>query len=229
MGSTPESLRAAVKRLAYQTSVAQLKRRGVDKVKVLGLDHIAKLIQEAVSRSMSHKMASVDRRELAVATRDEFLKLLESNQNLARSHDKLNELKQQAEVQVDQLRRELAEKSAQLKNKLMLARRKTRAQFDGEDAVIAEKIQALFDDARSGPGEMKLDNLRGRVMELILQVVNDERGQAIFFRTFFPAFFRAFFGRSFAASVGIESRAPCSSRRAASASAFAPTANRAIS
>ena len=179
MGSTAESVRAAVKRLAYQTSVEQLKRRGVDKVKVLGLDRITMLIQEAVSRSLSHKMASFDRRQLAAATRDEFLKLLESNQNLVRSHDKLNELKQQAEAQVDELRRELAEKSAQLQSKLMLARRQIRARFDGEDAVIAEKIQALFDNARSGPGEMKLDNLRGGVMELVLQVVNYERDQAI--------------------------------------------------
>ncbi len=160
-------------------SVEQLKRRGVDKVKVLGLDRITMLIQEAVSRSVSDKMASLDRRELAAATRDEFLKLLESNQNLVRRHDKLNELKQQAEAQVDELRRELAEKSAQLQNKLMLARRETRAQFDGEDAVIAEKTQALFDNAMSGPGEMKLDNLRGRVMELILEVVNEERDQVI--------------------------------------------------
>ena len=179
MERATESLRAAVKRLAYQTSVEQLKRRGVDKVKVLGIDRIAVLIQEAVNRSMRRNMATPDREELAVATRDEFIKLLESNQSLARSHDKLHQQKQQAEAQVDDLRRELADKSAQLQNKLMLARQQTRPQFDGEDAVLADKLLALFDGASSSAGEVDLDGLRGHVMELILEVVNEGRDKAI--------------------------------------------------
>ena len=179
MGSTAESLRAAVKRFAYQTSVDQLKRRGVNKVKVLGIDRIARLIQEAAERSLRHKMQSFDREELAVATRDEFMRLLESNQNLARSHDELHQAKQRAESQVDELRRELAEQHAQLQKKLMLAQRETRARFDGEDAVIAERLQALFDDARSAPEEMGIDDLRGHVMQLVLEIVNEERLQAI--------------------------------------------------
>jgi len=179
MGRIAESLSKAVKKLAYSTSVDQLKRRGVDKVRVLGIDRIAFLIQEAVNRSLRHKMLSLEREQLASATREEFLKLLQSNQDLTRSHDQLRRMKEEAEGQVDQLRRELGQQSAQLKKKLMLAESEARARFVGEDAAIAERIAELFAGVQSLPDDVALEQLRGHVLELVLEIVNEERRTAI--------------------------------------------------
>ena len=70
MGRIAETLKDAVKKLAYSTSLEQLKKRGIDRVNVLGVDRIAFLIHEAVSRSLRYKMLALEREELASATRD---------------------------------------------------------------------------------------------------------------------------------------------------------------
>lgn len=178
MGRIADSLRDAVKKLAYSTSVDQLKRRGVRNVNVLGLDRVAFLIQEAVSRSLRYNMLALDRERLASATRDEFLKLVQSNEDLTRGHGELRRLKERAEEQVDQLRRELSAQQALLKKKLMLAESKASARFEGEDAVIADKVLTLFEGVQGLP-DMDLDQLRGRVMELVTEIVRHQRRDAI--------------------------------------------------
>ena len=61
MGALSSTLKDAVRKLAYRTSVDQLKRRGFDKVSVMGMDRIAFLIQEAVDRTpASHSLRSGD-------------------------------------------------------------------------------------------------------------------------------------------------------------------------
>ena len=52
-------------KLAYSTSVDQLKKRGVNKVNVLGVDRIAMLIQEAVKKSLRFRLLALDREEVA--------------------------------------------------------------------------------------------------------------------------------------------------------------------
>lgn len=178
MGKIADSFRDAVRKLAYSTSVDQLKRRGVRKVNVLGLDRVAFLIQEAVNRSLRYNMLALDRERLASATRDEFLNLVESKEDLARSHSELRRLKEKAEEQVDQLRRELSAQQALLKQKLMLAESEARARFEGEDVAIAEKVLMLFEGAKAVPG-LDLDQLRERVMELVKGIVHDERRDTI--------------------------------------------------
>jgi hypothetical protein len=178
LGGIADSLRDAVKKLAYKTSVDQLKRRGVRNVNVLGLDRVAFLIQEAVSRSLRYKMLSLDRERLASATREEFMNLVQSNEDLTRSHDELRRLKEKAEEQVDQLRRELNAQQALLKKKLMLAESESQAQFKGEDAVIAEKVLILFEGVKTLE-DMDLDHLRERVLELVSEIVQHERREAI--------------------------------------------------
>jgi len=158
--------------------VDQLKRRGVRNVNVLGLDRVAFLIQEAVSRSLRYKMLALDGERLASATRDEFLNLVQSNEDLSRSHDELRRLKDKAEEQVDQLRRELTSQQALLKKKLMVAESEARGRFKGEDAVIAEKVLTLFEGVQTLP-DLNLDELRERLMELVMEIVHHERRDAI--------------------------------------------------
>src|SRR5690606_31230334 len=52
MANLKRSLKEAVRKLAYSTSVDQLKKRGVTKVNVLGIDRVVALIDEAVHRSL---------------------------------------------------------------------------------------------------------------------------------------------------------------------------------
>lgn len=178
MGGIADSLRDAVKKLAYSTSVDQLKRRGVRNVSVLGLDRVAFLIQEAVNRSLRYKMLSLDRERLASSTREEFLNLVQSNEDLTRSHDELRRLKERAEEQVDQLRRELSAQQALLKKKLMLAESEARARFEGEDAHIAEQVMTLFEGAKTLQ-DLDLEDLRERVLALVTELVGHERRDAI--------------------------------------------------
>lgn len=178
MGQFADSLRDAVKKLAYSTSVDQLKRRGVRNVKVLGLDRVAFLIEEAVDRSLRYKMLALDRERLASATREEFLSLVQSKEDLNRSHDELRRLKDKAEEQVDHLRRELSAQQVLLKKKLMLAESEARARFEGEDAAIAQKILTLFEGVHT-LGDMNLADLRERIMGLVMEIVHNERRETI--------------------------------------------------
>ena len=109
MAGLVRSFREVVHKLAYTTSVDQLKKKGIDKVNVLGMDRIAFLIQEAVKRSLRHKLIALDRDEVASATKEEFLRLIESKESSSRQQDELRVQKEQAEAEVEQLRQELAE------------------------------------------------------------------------------------------------------------------------
>ena len=178
MGRIAETLKDAVKKLAYSTSLEQLRKRGVDRVNVLGVDRIAFLIHEAVSRSLRYKMLALDREQLASATRDEFLQLLKSNETLSRSHDELRRMRDKAEEQVDKLRRDLTEQRGQLKKKLALAERNARARFDGEDAAIVGQIEALFADVEFAT-DADVAELQSRVTTLVMSIVTEERREVI--------------------------------------------------
>ena len=139
MGKLSDSLRDAVKTLAYKTSVDQLKKRGYDKVNVLGMDRITNLIQEAVQRTLRTRLlgqlgkTAVERAEVATATKREFMRLLKTNEDLSRQHDELIRLKDAAEEQVDELRRDLAEQEKLLESMLQLAEADAASRYSGED------------------------------------------------------------------------------------------------
>ena len=176
MGGLKRNLKEAVRKLAYSTSVDQLKKKGFDKVNVLGLDRITVLIEEAVSRSLRFKLLSLDREEVAVATKEEFLRLLKSNEDLEREQDTLRKLKDQAEQQVDQLRRDLAEQQRLLESRLDQAEKSAKASYAGEDEEIEARLGALFDEmaAAGEDGELK-----GRTLELVMEIVGEQRREAI--------------------------------------------------
>ena len=177
MGKLSDSLKDAVKRLAYNTSVDQLKKKGYDKVDVLGLDRITGLIQEAVQRTLRTRLLAVDRHEVANATKEEFMRLLKSNEYLSQQHDELRRLKDAAEEQVDDLRRELSEQEKLLESKLDRAASQAVDEYSGEDQEIADHISVLVgelaSEAASDPAT------RDRVLELVMGVVRSQRRQAL--------------------------------------------------
>ncbi len=182
MGKLSDSLRDAVKTLAYKTSVDQLKKRGYDKVNVLGMDRITNLIQEAVQRTLRTRLlgqlgkTAVERAEVATATKREFMRLLKSNEDLSRQHDELMRLKEAAEEQVDELRRDLAEQEKLLESRIQLAESDAAARYSGEDQDIAERLGVLMEGlALAGDSSAT----RERILDLVMGIVREQRREAI--------------------------------------------------
>jgi len=172
--SLGKSLRHTLRQLARKTPVDQLVKSGVKQVNVVGLDHIVSLIEEAVHRSLRNKLLGAERVEVAGAARDEFIRLMKSHQQLERSHDETVRQKAQAEEEIDELRRQIAEQDSRLREKLAEAERGLRAVHEGENSEIAGRIDEIFAEL-SGPSESETPELRDRVLELVMDIVESER------------------------------------------------------
>ncbi|MEO0478783.1 MAG: hypothetical protein AAF196_04825 [Planctomycetota bacterium] len=168
MSELKKSLKEAVKRLAYNTSVDHLKKKGVKRVNVLGLDRIVSLIEEAVHRSLRHKLVTSEREEIVDATKEEFLKLLKSNEELKARHEAAEEESNNLRIQLDRLQEELTER-------LNEAEFQRQEDYEGEDEEIARRVAELFERQSADlPEEM-----RGQVYELIQGVVGEQRREAL--------------------------------------------------
>lgn len=176
MGRLSDSLKETVKKLAYKTSVDQLKKKGYNKVNVIGMDRITSLIHEAVQRTLRTRLLSIDRAEIATETKEEFIRLLKSNEDLSRQHDELRRMKEAAEDQVDELRRELVEHEKLLESKLELAEADAAARYSGDDQRIAERLGILMEGlAQAGDNA----STRERILDLVMEVVRGQRREAI--------------------------------------------------
>lgn len=177
MASLKQSLKDAVKKLAYSTSVDHLKKSGVKNVNVLGIDRIVSLIDAAVSRSLRHRLLASEREEVVDATKEEFLKLLKSNQDLQRDQEELRKEKQTAQGESDRLRLELQQLSQMLEERLAEAETQERARYRAEDIAIDSDVDRLF--AQLGDlGQASSPEMRERVRELIGDLVGRERDLA---------------------------------------------------
>ncbi|MBK8974489.1 MAG: hypothetical protein IPM29_01040 [Planctomycetes bacterium] len=160
------SLKEAVKKLAYSTSVDQLKKRGVKRVSVLGLDRIVSLVEEAVHRSLQHRLLSSEREAVVDATKEEFLRLLKSN-------EELREKQERSQEEADNLRIELQRLRQQLDERLEEARVQALSSYDGENAAILEKVRMVVGSLQAH--ELPPRQLQERVLELVMDVVAGER------------------------------------------------------
>lgn len=174
MGSLGKSLKQSLKRLACATPVDQLIKRGVKEVNVVGFDHIVSLIEEAVHRSLRHKLMGIERTQVAGAARDEFLRLLQSHENLERSHDEAVRRRQQAEDEIDELRRQITEQDSRLREKLEEAEQGLRASHEGQNSEIVQKINDLFVNLSDLP-DGGAPELQNRVLEFVMSIVDKER------------------------------------------------------
>jgi hypothetical protein len=166
LGNLKRSLKEAVRKLAYSTSVDQLKKRGVKKVNVVGLDRIVQLIEEAVHRSLKHRLLVDDRTAVADETKEEFLRLLRSNEEL-RQH------KAQAEEEAESLRLELSKLRQELDVRLAEALVESRSDYLLQDERIRDLIATALSDV-GGDGVAR-DQLEDRVLGLVMGIVEKER------------------------------------------------------
>lgn len=164
MASLKSSLKDAVRRLAFSTSVDQLKKRGVKNVNVVGLDRIVQLIEEAVHRSLKTRLLVGDRMAVADATKEEFLRLLRTN-------EELQQHKARAEEETESLRLELTRLRQDLAAKLAMAEASQRADYVKQDEAIRDLIGAAMQEA----GGVGTEGLESRVLELVMHVVQSER------------------------------------------------------
>ena len=170
------SLKDLVKKLAYSTSVDALKKDGVDRVNVLGMDRIVFLIESAVKRSLQFKLVSMERDQVAAATKAEFLRSLQSNDDLQREYSEVRQRKEEAEAEIDRLRRELAAQERNLEHKLEAAQSAARVRYHGEDSAIEERVGGLLGEWSSSDHSQEL---RDEVLGVVMEIIQNERRDAI--------------------------------------------------
>jgi hypothetical protein len=172
-----ETLKDAVRQMAFRTSLDSLKKKGVQQVNVLGIDRIIALIEAAVHRSLKSRLVGADREAVADATKAEFLRLLRSNEDLQRQKSEIEQLRERAEEEIDQLRRELAERRQALRLRLEQDALDLANRYDGENRVIAQKVSDVVRALLQSP-ETPASDLESRLMELVMDVVSGERKTA---------------------------------------------------
>ncbi|MGE3171127.1 MAG: hypothetical protein AB7O97_00790 [Planctomycetota bacterium] len=176
MAGFREALKQAVRQIAFRTDLDSLKRQGVEQVSVLGIDRIVALVEEAVHRSLKSRLVGIEREAVADATKSEFLRLLRTNQDLQREKSELERLKERAEDEVDQLRRELGAEKQALEQRLQWNSLADTSRYEGENAAIAVKVRDMighmFDDGADATV------LRDRVLALVIDTVDKERRSA---------------------------------------------------
>lgn len=178
MAGLRDSLKQAVRQMAFRTSVDDLKKKGVHQVNVLGIDRIIQLIDEAVHRSLKSRLVGLEREAVADATKSEFLRLLRSKEDLEREKSELERLKERAEDEVDVLRRELEQQQQALQLRLDEGGLQLHTRYEGENAAIAAKINEVLKAAVSGGAGKSLSSLQEAVFALVMDVVTDERKSA---------------------------------------------------
>jgi len=177
MAGLRETMREAVRKLAYRTTVDNLRKRGVEQVSIVGLDRISRLVEESVHRGLRSRLGGLEREAAADAAKAEFLRLIRSNEDLQKSRSELEQLKERAEEEVDRLRRELEQDRQALAKRLEPADLGEMARTEGENARLAERLTDLFRVLASEP-ELRLGHVQEKVMELLFDAVGTERKAA---------------------------------------------------
>ena len=177
MGKFKDTLKDAVRQMAFRTSVDDLKKQGVSNVNVLGMDRIVALIEAAVHKSLKSRLLTMEREAVADATKAEFLRLVRSNKDLQRQKSEIEEQKERAEEEIDQLRRELTRQQQELKVRLEQGALEVANRYEGENALIAKKVSEVM-RSLAGSGELSLPDAETHVVELVMDVVRGEREDA---------------------------------------------------
>lgn len=174
MGEIGKSLVDAVKKLAFKTSVDQLKQRGVKQVNVVGLDRLAALIHEAVKKSLQHRLAGLDRDAIADQTKEEFLRLLRRNETLEKERDEISKLRERAQKELETLRSELDAGKRALDVHMQSAALGEAERYAGENAAIARELEGIF-SAHAMQAVPDLAKLRDEVLASTVALVDRER------------------------------------------------------
>jgi len=166
------TLKDRVRKMAFRTSVDQLRKRGVEKVNVLGLDRIVNLIEEAVRRSLRDHMVGLDSDRVAEDAKQEFMQLLRSNADLQRDKQELENRRREAEEQLKALRQEIDSQRQELVAKLDQPL-ENRAVIAAENARIVARVEEAF--AALGGSASNTEAAKAQVLSVVMGLVDEER------------------------------------------------------
>jgi prefoldin subunit 5 len=103
--------------------------------------------------------------------------LLRSNEDLQREKSAIEQQRERAEEEIDQLRREITQQSQALQLKLDEDALELANRYDGENAAIARKVSEVVQSFVHTPG-LAVSAVETRLMELVMNVVTGERQAA---------------------------------------------------
>lgn len=180
MGKLSTKLQEAVRKLSYKTTVDELKKKGIQRVNVVGLDRIVALIEAAVHRTLKQRIAGFDgierRGEIATRTREEFLKLLNSKESLERARDEVVEEKQELNQEVVRLREELRKVQTELSDQEVRIATDERLRHAEDDEALQSEIDDLLFSLGLA-GNEKSEELVKRVLGLTQVRLDAERSR----------------------------------------------------
>lgn len=152
-----KKLQEAVRKLSYRTSVDQLKQRGISKVNVVGLDRIVALVETAVHRTLRARLQgfrgieglgpNAESGTIAEATREEFLRLLRSNEKLEQVHQEVQAEKDELENEIDMMRLELLELRKAVAERQEKVEMEERIRAAETDADLFAELEKIFTEA----------------------------------------------------------------------------------
>ena len=178
MAGFKETLKDALRQVSFRTSVDKLKKKGIQDVNVLGIDRLVGLVEAAVHRSLRSRLMGVDREAVAESTKAEFLRLLQSHEDLQREKTQIEQARERAEEEIDLMRRELARKQSALQVRLEADPVEQTNRYVGEDAAIATKVAEVLASIHESASTPTPDVLQDRLMALVMDVVHEERKTA---------------------------------------------------
>jgi DNA repair exonuclease SbcCD ATPase subunit len=168
-----KKLHDAVRKLSYRATVDELRERGVERVNVVGLDRIVALIEAAVHRTLKKHMLGLgsieDRGGIVGETREEFLRLLQSQKEMEKEKEAGDRQREELREQVDDLRLMLHDAQQKLDAEQKQVQRDAKVRSAADDLAFSEAIEELF--AEHGGS----DALRAEVLGVVLTRLEVER------------------------------------------------------
>ncbi len=171
----------AVKSLSFKTTVDDLKRKGIKRVNVIGIDRMVGLVEEAVRRTIAKSLYAMDSRmeagSLASKAKEEFVRLLEHTRNLERARDEALRKRKELEKEIDQLRLELVEAKERLEKERKRIQETVEIRAMLQSARIAEALKRIFTAHKDG-GE-DIENLEKEVLNTVLEYIENEKNRSL--------------------------------------------------
>ena len=172
-----KKIQQAVRKLSYRTTVDQLKKKGINRVNVVGIDRISALIETAVHRTLKARMAlgfnpNLTHGEIANETRAEFLRLLRNKESLKKVQEETEEEKESLKSQVASLQNELQTLQREIEEKRQRFVREERVRTAAEDQELVLAVQELLGQAKLGAKGL---DIQEELLSLFLGRLDEER------------------------------------------------------
>ncbi len=173
-----KKIQQAVRKLSYRTTVDQLKKKGINRVNVVGIDRISALIETAVHRTLKARMAmgfnpDFTHGEIANETRTEFLRLLRNKESLKKVQAETEEEKESLKNEVGKLQSELQTLQREIEEKRQRFVREERVRTAAEDEELVKAVHELLDKVDRGSGIQA--EIKEELLGLFLGRLDEER------------------------------------------------------